>query len=231
MFLPRSDRGSPRRLAVDENDRKGFVAEDGGQAKREVQTVPGDVQEQRVVLRSGEYGHFVDIISLPRTARKATWPSLPPCPRLQRIGGSGSGFLSRSSVERERAGYGDRLVDQLARDLTNRFGRGFFPRQCISDAPVLPGLWKHSRQLSGQSVEQITELGTVQTVRLKIRGCFSVVLVPLTCVFSSVPDDNEARDYYEHEALRGGWSVRDLDRQIATKAYQRLHDGEARSLR
>jgi predicted nuclease of restriction endonuclease-like (RecB) superfamily len=34
--------------------------------------------------------------------------------------------------------------------------------------------------------------------------------------------DNAARDYYEHEALRGGWSVRDLDRQIATKAYQRL---------
>ena len=35
--------------------------------------------------------------------------------------------------------------------------------------------------------------------------------------------DDAARDYYEHEALRGGWSVRDLDRQIATKAYQRLH--------
>ena len=34
--------------------------------------------------------------------------------------------------------------------------------------------------------------------------------------------NNAARDYYEHEALRGGWSVRDLDRQIATKAYQRL---------
>lgn len=35
--------------------------------------------------------------------------------------------------------------------------------------------------------------------------------------------DDAARDYYEHEALRGGWSVRDLHRQIATKAYQRLH--------
>src|SRR5271168_1769616 len=26
---------------------------------------------------------------------------------------------------KERAGYGDRLVDQLGRDLTSRFGRGF----------------------------------------------------------------------------------------------------------
>jgi predicted nuclease of restriction endonuclease-like (RecB) superfamily len=39
--------------------------------------------------------------------------------------------------------------------------------------------------------------------------------------YSRVTDD-AARDYYEHEALRGGRSVRDLDRQIATKAYQRL---------
>jgi predicted nuclease of restriction endonuclease-like (RecB) superfamily len=34
--------------------------------------------------------------------------------------------------------------------------------------------------------------------------------------------DDAARDYYEHEAPRGGWSARDLDRQIAIKAYQRL---------
>jgi len=34
--------------------------------------------------------------------------------------------------------------------------------------------------------------------------------------------DDAARAYYEHEVPRGGWSVQDLDRQIATKAYQRL---------
>jgi predicted nuclease of restriction endonuclease-like (RecB) superfamily len=33
--------------------------------------------------------------------------------------------------------------------------------------------------------------------------------------------DAEARRYYEAEALRGGWSVRQLDRQISTLAYQR----------
>ena len=31
----------------------------------------------------------------------------------------------------------------------------------------------------------------------------------------------------KHEALRGGWSVRDLDRQIATRAYQRLRGRSA----
>jgi predicted nuclease of restriction endonuclease-like (RecB) superfamily len=33
--------------------------------------------------------------------------------------------------------------------------------------------------------------------------------------------DAEARHYYEAEALRGGWSVRQLDRQISTLGYQR----------
>jgi predicted nuclease of restriction endonuclease-like (RecB) superfamily len=31
----------------------------------------------------------------------------------------------------------------------------------------------------------------------------------------------QARRFYEHEAIRGGWSVRQLDRQIASLAYQR----------
>jgi hypothetical protein len=32
----------------------------------------------------------------------------------------------------------------------------------------------------------------------------------------------QARIYYESESLRGRWSVRELDRQIASQAYQRL---------
>jgi predicted nuclease of restriction endonuclease-like (RecB) superfamily len=33
--------------------------------------------------------------------------------------------------------------------------------------------------------------------------------------------DTAAREFYEREALHGGWSVRQLDRQIASLAYQR----------
>ena len=32
----------------------------------------------------------------------------------------------------------------------------------------------------------------------------------------------EARAFYETEALRGGWSVRQLDRQISTLFYERV---------
>ena len=33
--------------------------------------------------------------------------------------------------------------------------------------------------------------------------------------------DVKGRQFYEHEAFRGGWSVRQLDRQIATRTYER----------
>jgi predicted nuclease of restriction endonuclease-like (RecB) superfamily len=35
-------------------------------------------------------------------------------------------------------------------------------------------------------------------------------------------DSGEARIYYEREALRGGWTFRMLDRQIATNSFERL---------
>ena len=35
-------------------------------------------------------------------------------------------------------------------------------------------------------------------------------------------DNLKARAFYEQEALRGGWSVRQLDRQISTLFYERL---------
>jgi predicted nuclease of restriction endonuclease-like (RecB) superfamily len=34
----------------------------------------------------------------------------------------------------------------------------------------------------------------------------------------------EARRFYEAEALRGGWSVRQLDRQIGTQFYERTRE-------
>jgi predicted nuclease of restriction endonuclease-like (RecB) superfamily len=39
--------------------------------------------------------------------------------------------------------------------------------------------------------------------------------------------DPKARGYYEREALQGGWSVRQLDRQIASLAYQRTRSAKS----
>ena len=34
--------------------------------------------------------------------------------------------------------------------------------------------------------------------------------------------NDKAREYYAEEAIKGGWSVRELERQIATQLYERL---------
>jgi len=36
-----------------------------------------------------------------------------------------------------------------------------------------------------------------------------------------VVEDKKARKFYEEEAVRGGWSVRQLGRQISTSFYER----------
>src|SRR3546814_15643440 len=42
-----------------------------------------------------------------------------------------------------------------------------------------------------------------------------------------VVKDDHARQFYEVEALRGGWSVRQLDRQINSQFYERTEIGRA----
>jgi hypothetical protein len=117
----------------------------------------------------------------------------------------------------ERAGYGERIVEQLARDLSARFGRGFSRSNVFQMRQFYLAYWARVQTPSGL----FGEAGIVQT----LSGQFDLPF-PLSWshyVRLLTVADDAARDYYEHEALRGGWSVRDLDRQIATKAYQRLH--------
>lgn len=53
----------------------------------------------------------------------------------------------------------------------------------------------------------------------EIAACF---LLPWSHYVSLLSVDSpEARKFYEAEALRGGWSVRQLDRQISTLFYER----------
>jgi hypothetical protein len=110
----------------------------------------------------------------------------------------------------DRAGYGERLVEQLAEDLTSRFGRGF------SRANVFQMRQFYlAHQIVQTASGQLTGPEIVQTVSGQ-----SQVFFPLSWshyVRLLTVADDKARDYYENEALRGGWSVRELDRQIATR--------------
>ncbi len=138
-----------------------------------------------------------------------------------------------------RAAYGEALLKQLSTDLTRRYGRGFgvdnlqrfrsvylaYPPAAIyaalsrkSDAvresekyATLPRIFPAETATGESSAESLSLTAIAQ--------CFPLpwsAYVRLLAVKSG-----PARAFYEAEALRGGWSVRQLDRQINTQFYER----------
>jgi DUF1016 N-terminal domain len=82
-------------------------------------------EERKQTLSSGEYGTLlVDITGWLETARKQAGRAVNAVMTATywRIG---QRIFEQEQRGNERAGYGERLVEQLAQDLTARFGRGF----------------------------------------------------------------------------------------------------------
>jgi predicted nuclease of restriction endonuclease-like (RecB) superfamily len=159
-------------------------------------------------------------------------------------------LVGRRIVESEqkgekRAAYGEELLKRLSLDLGRLFGRGFgvdnlqrfrvfyleYPRDLIYATP--------SRKLSGEDhrlkyatpslVSQMRSTNTpegsvapaasAESALAKIAASFPL---PWSAYVRLLGVKNEhARRFYETEALRGGWSVRQLDRQIDSQFYER----------
>ncbi|ASC67447.1 hypothetical protein B9P52_25655 [Achromobacter denitrificans] len=136
--------------------------------------------------------------------------------------------VGRRIVEAEqqgkrRAGYGEQLIERLASDLTRRFGRGF-SRQNLQQMRSFFLGWPIRQTLSGESSpaslqgrpvlaqERPWQLGELAQ-RFALPWSAYVRLLSVK--------DVHARQFYEAEALRGGWSVRQLDRQIGSQFYER----------
>ena len=141
--------------------------------------------------------------------------------------------IGRRIVEHEqqgaaRAEYGKQLLKRLATDLTARFGRGFgvvnlsqmkkfyvlWPAQEIFQTPSEES--DPSERSAGSAILQTpSEESELERVTSRFSLPWSAY-VRLLAVKTKT-----ARRFYETEALRGGWSVRQLDRQIQSQFYER----------
>jgi hypothetical protein len=105
-----------------------------------------------------------------------------------------------------RAEYGKRLLERLAQDLTYRFGRGFG----YSNLNLIRQFYvtyQHRHPILQSPIGE-SKKGIPQTVSAQF-------LLSWTHYVRLIGLDNQAkRDFYEEEARRTGWSVRQLDRQI-----------------
>ena len=141
--------------------------------------------------------------------------------------------VGRRIVEEEqhgkaRADYGDVLVARLAVDLASRFGRGFGQRNVFNMRAFY--LAHRDETLQTASAESRSEpaLQKLQTVSAKFAGLNELAHVegrfplPWSCYVRLLSVRNpQAQRFYEAEALRGGWTVRQLDRQIGSQFYER----------
>lgn len=117
---------------------------------------------------------------------------------------------SRFQVEYEQGGekraeYGAALLQKLSVDLTRRFGRGFSERNLDQMRLFYLG-WPIPQTSSAKSPRTLAQ-------RWPLPWSHYVRLLSV--------ENPQSRSFYELEALRGGWSGPQLDRQISTLYYER----------
>jgi predicted nuclease of restriction endonuclease-like (RecB) superfamily len=137
--------------------------------------------------------------------------------------------IGRRIVEQElkgeaRANYGEQLLELLAKDLTKQFGPGFGNIN----------LWRMRAFYRAWSEGQILSTLSKESAKLLPFNHISPLSSSISTLSAGFPlpwsayvrllgvKRPEARVFYETEALRSGWSVRQLDRQIGSQFYERI---------
>jgi predicted nuclease of restriction endonuclease-like (RecB) superfamily len=151
--------------------------------------------------------------------------------------------IGRRIVEAEqkgkrRAGYGEQLIERLSIDLTQQFGRGFSARN-LEQMRQFFVTWPFPQTLSAESQKSISSSRSKKTQtasaelsiapvsgasfrKISISELAQVFVLPWSAYVRLLSvKDVHARKFYETETLRGGWSVRQLDRQIGSQFYER----------
>jgi predicted nuclease of restriction endonuclease-like (RecB) superfamily len=113
---------------------------------------------------------------------------------------------------KHRAAYGTRLIARLAVDLTRRFGRGFGTVN-LAQMRKFYQTWPTPEIFQTASEKLGRQDPAPPLPRFPLTWSHYVRLLSV--------GKPEARAFYEAEALRGGWTVRQLDRQIGTQFYER----------
>src|SRR4051812_27384939 len=117
---------------------------------------------------------------------------------------------------------------RLAVDLTSRFGRGFGLRNVFNmrafylahrDAILQTASAESGAEPPLQKLQAVSAKSVDPEELAEVARRFPL---PWSCYVRLLSVRNpEAQRFYESEALRGGWTVRQLDRQIGSQFYER----------
>lgn len=153
----------------------------------------------------------------------------------------GRRIVEHEQAGKQRAAYGAALLKRLSVDLSARLGRGFSERNLEQmrlfyvSSPISQTLsaksGASSRPRTSQRKSKTSSAETPEAASPKsgeplatrslheLATCFPLPWSAYVRLLSL--KSLEARRFYETEALRGGWSVRQLGRQIQSQFYER----------
>ena len=130
----------------------------------------------------------------------------------------GKRIVEEEQNGKERAEYGKFIIKSLSEELTKEFGKGFSKRS----------LWEYKQFYTVFSEEEI--MRTPFALSIKDKNTTTIQI--LRTVFAQLSwshirllmrlKNKKARTYYLQETANNNWSVRTLDRNIATQYYERL---------
>ena len=210
--------------------------------KKPYNTIPPANPRAMVAAASYDYGQLLSgVTGLLDQARRSTARS------INSVLTTTYWEIGRLIVEYEqkgksRAAYGEELLAHLSKDLTGDHGRGFSERNLRQMRNFYLGweIWQTPSAKLAARVRPFREVGEEskkrQTLSAESMSPLQAVHLPfqvgmaLTGIFPlpwslyvrlMAVEKLQARAFYESEAIRGGWSVRQLDRQISTQFYER----------
>jgi len=193
---------------------------EGGNRVSSKKKIPLVVRHDDPAALEGYRGVLGDLVALIESARRATARS------VNAIMTSTYFLVGRAIVEHEqkgasRAAYGARLLERLGADLSERFGRGFSPLNLgAMRLFYLAYAAEISQTASKKSAAAIPQTASKKSGLATLAGRFPLPWSQYLLLVRRSRSP-EARAFYETEALRGGWTVRQLQRQIDTQFYER----------
>jgi len=179
-------------------------------------------KSRAVALRSRDYDAMLDrVVQLIDEARRSSARA------VNAVMTATYWLIGRYIVEFEQSGkfkaqYGKEIIDQLASDLTPRFGRGFTRSNLFHMRAFYAAKARIVQTVSGKSAIRKERALVLRQPPESIATLATCFLLPWSAYVRLLSVKNEqARKFYETEAMRGGWSVRQLNRQINALFYER----------
>lgn len=154
------------------------------------------MKDKNNIVFSKTYQHLVDAVGLLlNQARKNVYSQINQA-LLNTYGEIGKRIVEFEQQGRKKAIYGSKLLDNLSKDLTEKYGKGF----------------------SRDNLERMRKFyllfSKTATVSRKLSWSHYCLLMRI--------EDKLTRQFYTVEAEKERWSVRELDRQVNSMLFERL---------